>query len=604
MKRTKNKMNLRATRKLPKNLVYKIFGLLLDDLGCESVEYDGVKKALRSRDHLKLLDAASGLEPRCILQTSVAHKTQAFQFYRSYQVSAFLKKYPFPGVDTRKAALKKFAAGERACFLFNTENVKALLTLNESHPDFLGIVDDLREDIANLLGEYPNIDCVLANAKHGPGVSLGDFYKDGKTTSYYKWSQLPYTVTPGTLPYARRAIETDPRWIGALDDWYRENFSVPIGAPINIEHFWKEVFTLVHSNKITTVPKNALTDRTIAIEPLMNVFLQLGVDSFVRNRLKRFWNYDIDSQELNQILAKLGSIDGSYATIDLKNASETIALLLCELLLPPSWYDLLLDLRSPVGLVRLDPNDENTTRSVKYSKISSMGNGFTFALETLIFGAIVRQSMKRTESSGKTAVFGDDIVVPTSAFSYCIELLNLCGFSANVDKTFAEGPFRESCGKDFFLGMDVRPVFLKRQLKTLQDVFYLHNSLFSLQERLFWAWDVRFTKTLAYLCSLVPQEIADIYYGPIGESLDTHLFSERVLARNRWGQRCYNMIVPVARAYRNEKRFFFRKLMVSLKAKPKRQFWQPREIGTASGSAFDVTRQGCVFYVGIRCDLP
>jgi hypothetical protein len=46
--------------------------------------------------------------------------------------------------------------------------------------------------------------------------------------------------------------------------------------------------------------------------------------------------------------------------------------------------------------------------------------------------------------------------------------LEALGFQINQHKSFFEGPFRESCGKDFFRGFSVRPVYLKT-LRTPQS---------------------------------------------------------------------------------------------------------------------------------------
>jgi len=92
-----------------------------------------------------------------------------------------------------------------------------------------------------------------------------------------------------------------------------------------------------------------------------------------------------------------------------------------------------------------------------------MGNGYTFELETLIFFAIV----KYTEmcfidgDDGKTLVYGDDIICNTEIVKPVISILNFFGFTINSEKSFWDGPFRESCGGDYFNGQAVRPYFMK-----------------------------------------------------------------------------------------------------------------------------------------------
>lgn len=594
---------------LPKDFEWRVLQKLLDDLGFTgSCSLDGstpsvgddsfrqeLRGAVRNRSVEKLLELAANLTPRSMCEVFGTGAKDAYTFFAHYQAASLLKKYPFPGSKQKRkdAALASFFSAEDSCRLFNTENFRALLKLNDSHPDFFGVVDELKADIRKLLGEEPNIDCIIGHAKHGPGVSLGDSYKEGCSTSFYKWSSLPYTVTENALPLAKQAISADQRWIGALDDWYRRQHKIPIGQPISVDHMWSCIFEIVAGSRTTTVPKSALTDRTIAIEPLFNVYLQLGVDYLIRRRLKQRWHYDINDQEANQKLAAEAAISGEFATLDLRSASEMIALMLCALLLPEAWYALLLDLRSPVTTV------DGVT--VTYEKISSMGNGFTFALETVIFGAITRCAIRRTGSTRRSCVYGDDIIVPTTAAGKTVELLNLCGFKLNLDKSFQIGPFRESCGSDYFLGYNVRPVFLKNKVRSIMDLFYLHNSLFILEKRLHWAWSVRFSGTLTFIRQHIPKKFRS-YVGPVRESLDTHLFEEgRILPRNSHGQRCFKTISAVAVVYNPKRRdaydsFYFRKLMCSLREKVPVNSWDRRR-KLDTGNSFDITRRDRVRYV-------
>jgi hypothetical protein len=76
-------------------------------------------------------------------------------------------------------------------------------------------------------------------------------------------------------------------------------------------------------------------------------------------------------------------------------------------------------------------------------KMSSMGNGYTFELMTLILTAI-----SRTLDPAAT-VFGDDIIIAKDCAPRLIELLQEVGWVVNLDKSFVEGPFRESCGANW-----------------------------------------------------------------------------------------------------------------------------------------------------------
>jgi hypothetical protein len=54
-------------------------------------------------------------------------------------------------------------------------------------------------------------------------------------------------------------------------------------------------------------------------------------------------------------------------------------------------------------------------------------------------------------------------------------LLAICGFKTNHSKTFSDGPFRESCGADWYEGIDVRPFTLDYALDSLPNLFKFIN---------------------------------------------------------------------------------------------------------------------------------
>lgn len=603
MQHIRNRMEVSSVlkAKLPKDFEFKLFGKLILDLEeltlasslspeiTLSLQSDFVlaRRLIRARDSVGLAGLADRLSTQSMLKKRLIHcGADALAFYIQYQLGAFLKKYPFTGADTKSPAITSFVRAERTCHLFNTENFKALQRMDATgHYIFGDCIAEMRDDIEKLLGSVPDFGRVEQHASHGPGVAVSDQYKHGKSTSYYKWSSLPYTVTAGALKYAKEAIKHDPRWIGALDYWYRSRCA-NYYAPIDLDDFWSRILSVVDGSRITTVPKSAKTDRTIAIEPMLNVYLQLGVDHIFKSALKKRWKYDLTNQKANRDLAQEGAKDGSYATIDLSAASDTVSLKICEMLLPEAWFDLLCDLRSPKGVLM--------GKQGSFDKISSMGNGFTFALESLIFGAIVRHCMRRFRNRGKTAVYGDDLIVPSEVAPSVIELLSYCGFSTNDDKTFIDGPFRESCGSDWFLWYNVRPMFLKRRISTVLDLFYVHNRLFTLEMKLHWSWEVHFRQTRAYVRKYIPIEFENVY-GPPSQTLDGYLFSNRKL-HGTGLHRSQLAIVARPNKFNRNSDFLFRKLMASLKGASAGKYRWDEKRELTSGNAFDITKRGNVQY--------
>lgn len=238
-------------------------------------------------------------------------------------------------------------------------------------------------------------------------------------------------------------------------------------------------------SKLTTVPKSDVIDRVIMVEPTVNTLLQLGTESLLRRKLWEGFRIDLETQpDVNRELARLGSLERAdsygmrWATIDLRSASDTISLELCKALLPRSVYEWLYMISCRETEL---PNGE----ILPLHMMSTMGNGTTFPLQTLLFSAILHACIsvcgyRRLHKVGKLkfdfSVFGDDIICDESQYSFVCGVLEELGFIVNHDKSYASGPFRESCGTDWFHGYDVRPVYVE-SLDTPQDIISLINRL-------------------------------------------------------------------------------------------------------------------------------
>jgi hypothetical protein len=111
-----------------------------------------------------------------------------------------------------------------------------------------------------------------------------------------------------------------------------------------------------------------------------------------------------------------------------------------------------------------------------------MGNGYTFELETLIFLSVsivcAEEAQKANLPGVDILVYGDDIIVPTGTSATLIPVLKYLGFETNASKTFLTGPFRESCGGDFFNGMAVRSHYLKEYPTLPSDWISLVNGIY------------------------------------------------------------------------------------------------------------------------------
>jgi hypothetical protein len=365
--------------------------------------------------------------------------------------SNFLKKYPgFAGYTPREAAKSSFLSYEERCRETNRK-LRSLRSGAISDATLNADMLSAQRLIGDLLGSF-NVDELLDSSRWGPGSTTS--VSGPNVSSAAKFAAVP-DVTCEFLGRARLLMPCYPAWSSLL-----------AGAD---QAYVCPLLNLVDGNKITFVPKTAKTHRTIAIEPHINSFFQLGLGRMIRKRLKRR-GVDLDDQSTNRSLAQLGSRDNSLATIDLEGASDTICTELVRDLLPEPWFNWLDACRSKRG--KLDGE------VIHYQKFSSMGNGFTFDLESLIFWAMSMAVVKRLGyNTFWVNVMGDDIIVPSACFDEVSKALEAVGFLVNRTKSFSTGPFRESCGGDYFLGLNVRSVYLKKVPTSEVDWLKLANRI-------------------------------------------------------------------------------------------------------------------------------
>jgi len=231
----------------------------------------------------------------------------------------------------------------------------------------------------------------------------------------------------------------------------------------------------VEGAELFTVPKKTDIDRCACKEPDINMYLQKGVGRHIRSRLRRH-GINLNDQSRNRLLAQRGSVCQDLATIDLSSASDSICINVVHALLPFDWYMYLNEIRSQKVLVRGE--------YVSTDMFSSMGNGFTFELESLIFWALTRATCYVLGIPGVISVYGDDIICPDRAYEPVSLVLEAFGFSVNEEKSFHSNhadelhrPFRESCGGHYYNGVDVTPFYLKRAPTHLTDVIRVANQL-------------------------------------------------------------------------------------------------------------------------------
>ncbi len=354
-----------------------------------------------------------------------------------------------------------------------------------------------RRKIKWVLGKVPSLDSL--RFRFGPGASTTIKRADA---CFENKLAAPLVCSEEMLPVIDEVLREFPLWA---------RFKTPV--PHSDVEQGVEISScdvVVDTAKLIFVEKNAKTHRPICVEPLLNGFMQLGIGAYLKDRLRIHAKQDLGDQVRNQSLAQAASVSGNLATIDLSSASDTLAFSVVFDLLPEEWVDLLATFRT--GHMNYGG------REYELEKFSSMGNGYTFELESLIFWAL---SSACTELSGEdrdlVSVYGDDIIVPVKAVDLLMATLTWCGFNLNREKSFWTGKFRESCGADWLDGDAVRPVFKKTRLSP-QWLAVFHN----------WAWWRGHSALCTIAKSFIPRDLQ--LFGPPGYG-DGHLLGPWNTAR-------------------------------------------------------------------------
>lgn len=400
-------------------------------------------------------------------------------FRSDYAATCFLSKADFldTAIDKTAVALEKSRAAEKQCATTN-ERVTRFTPGGYSYPGLLDkAIPAIQGEVGRVLGKFDSNE-LFEGCDFGPGVTLS---LGGKFTDRAYKFHFENGITRDLydlVGYAARAAY--PSW-----------------------DTWAEVPPRVTGNRVTFVPKNAKTDRSIAVEPGLNLFFQKGLGSMIRRRLLRH-GINLNDQGKNQILARRAYAE-RLATIDFSAASDTISSEVVRLLVTdPSWFNTLNACRSKFGSF---PGDPCPTR---WKKFSSMGNGFTFELESLIFYAVAKTAVLDQGGSRKdllnVSVYGDDVILPSFAAARFMELSSLLGFTVNTEKSYVDGCFYESCGKHYFSGIDVTPIYLKTRVDSVSSTYRVHNAVRRLAQR--WAvvgCDKRFESLCSRCVSSTPR---------------------------------------------------------------------------------------------------
>lgn len=395
------------------------------------------------------------------------HDPSVLSIWAVRQLTLMWAKIAIPCSESRwKAALKGYVANDA-----NIHNYRASIS-----PDLwenyrrLGrllwsdVFQGIEEDIL-----YSRI-----IPKHGPGATAE------KLTGNRKWLLQMWTQRLEAVFPHREFLSSS--WSLSLDRFDSMDVREP-GAEQPV--------------RVISVPKTQKTPRIIAIEPTCMQYMQQGLlRSFLNNvradktaRALISW----ESRDENIRLAQLASRDGSLATLDLSEASDRVDYLHVRELLSNHWW-----LNAATDATRSRKADVPLHGVIPLQKYASMGSALCFPFESVVFCTLaflgIQNQLNRPLSKkdiqsfiGSVRVYGDDIIVPVEYMQSVIETLEAFGLIVNRNKSFGTGKFRESCGGDFYDGVDVSVVRLREELPDNRRNARRIVSAISLRNRLYLA---------------------------------------------------------------------------------------------------------------------
>lgn len=380
-----------------------------------------------------------------------------------YQLENLFKRYRFADDVYSDDELL-----ERTVNSFRDTQVRIATPIVMTSSLFL-VVQRARKIVTEILGDYDPEEHIQ-QSEFGKRACVGTPYRE----SYLdlKLQSRPFTGSPEHLRWFEDVIKGDPLLRECLKD---------------IEQRTHPVQDLIY----TCVPKDWKKLRGILANTLVGSYYSAGIGKVIQRRLLRAGLNIRRLQVKHGKLAKIASIWRRLVTADLSAASDSITLQLLRMLLPCKWYRAITYGRSRYADV--------FGERILLSSFLTMGLGTTFPLQTLIFYSLVRAMGELSGHRFSVSVYGDDLIYSRELHKYVKHYFPMLHLKLNADKTYEKDHFRESCGSDYYRGVDVRPYQPEGRCQHLvgprkQEFLYrLYNGL---RRR----WDeVEIPKTLAYL---------------------------------------------------------------------------------------------------------
>lgn len=377
--------------------------------------------------------AARSIEELRALTCGEIDSYQPYQLKTTRQITDLFKKFSFSR-DLRTPAQLK----EDSIKKFMDNQVRLLnFCIPKGNPVVQDILFRARGYADQILGDFSPLE-ICERATFGKKSSVGIPMRKACEGERY---EAPMTGSDALIEWFDRYYGT---WNRPALEYAKSRAALSQKPP----------YRSVDILEAVLVPKTWKSLRMIMPNTTLGTLYSGGLGKVIEDRLRSF-GYDIKHlQPVHGELARFGSLTGSLVTADQSMASDNITIQLVDEILPFRWA-------SALKYGRIAEISLYGTRVVTPT-FSTMGIGFTFPLQTLIFLCLLLaiRDYCELDEQAVVSVFGDDLIYDVRMHSTVVDVFPFLGLVLNADKTFATGLFRESCGQDYYRGIDVRPFHL------------------------------------------------------------------------------------------------------------------------------------------------
>lgn len=287
----------------------------------------------------------------------------------------------------------------------------------------------------------------------------------------------PLSILPGHGPGAVSDVRSGEdkylfrSWPVKLDNTFSFEYFSQSREDLHLGDRKRALSSSESFSRLCAVPKTYKGPRLITIEPVAHQYIQQGVLMWLRDNFPKLLSSSINfkRQDLSMEAALAASKSRTIATVDLSSASDRLSCWLIERIFRKN-YGVLRALHAcrtrGIKVVQLEQPHYLMMR-----KYAGQGNATTFPVQSIVYclvaiAAVLYESGRKPSLStiksaaSQIRVFGDDIILPSSAATVLMQLLSHLGLKVNMTKSHVQGGFRESCGMDAYDGVCVTPVYI------------------------------------------------------------------------------------------------------------------------------------------------